>query len=30
MTFPENVIFPGFPDPVGTLNWFTLNQGMDD
>ena len=19
MTFPENFIFPGFPDPVGTL-----------
>ena len=21
MTFPENFIFPGFPDPVGTLAW---------
>ena len=21
MTFPENFIFPGFPDPVGTLSY---------
>ena len=22
MTFPENFIFPGFPDPVGTLSMY--------
>ena len=25
MTFPENFIFPGFPDPVGTLCYLVLN-----
>ena len=26
MTFPENFIFPGFPDPEGTLGSFVSND----